>query len=125
MNLYLVKLISKGIGILFVTFASFFGYEESSYVVSNTNKNKSLDVITEIVPYETETKYNDQVTMQAFGFSQSVQALNKLTKNKNSMELESGIEGMTKLALSSRLTPEVVPNYTRMVFKDRLEILAA
>ena len=71
------------------------------------------------------TKYNDQVTMQAFGFSQSVQALNKLTKNKNSMELESGIEGMTKLALSSRLTPEVVPNYTRMVFKDRLEILAA
>lgn len=61
MNLYLVKLISKGIGILFVTFASFFGYEESSYVVSNTNKNKSLDVITEIVPYETETKYNDQV----------------------------------------------------------------
>lgn len=71
------------------------------------------------------TKYNDQVTMQAFGFSQSVQTLNKLTKNKNSMELESGIEGMTKLALSSRLTPEVVPNYTRMVFKDRLEILAA
>ena len=71
------------------------------------------------------TKYNDQVTMQAFGFSQSVQALNKLTKNKNSMELESGIEGVTKLALSSRLTPEVVPNYTRMVFKDRLEILAA
>lgn len=71
------------------------------------------------------TKYNDQVTMQAFGFSQSVQALNRLTKNKNSMELESGIEGMTKLALSNRLTPEVVPNYTRMVFKDRLEILAA
>lgn len=71
------------------------------------------------------TRYNDQVTMEAFGFNQSTQALNKLTNNKNSMELESGVEGMTKLANASRLTPDVVPNYTRMVFKDRLEVLGA
>lgn len=71
------------------------------------------------------TRYNDQVTLEAFGFNQSAQALSKLTQKRASMELESGIEGMTKLALSNRLTPEVVPNYTRMVFKDRLEILAA
>ena len=71
------------------------------------------------------TRYNDQVTMEAFGFNQSTQALNRLTNNKNSMELESGIEGMTKLANASRLTPDVVPNYTRMVFKDRLEVLGA
>lgn len=71
------------------------------------------------------TRYNDQVTMEAFGFNQSTQTLNRLTNNKNSMELESGIEGMTKLANASRLTPDVVPNYTRMVFKDRLEVLGA
>ena len=71
------------------------------------------------------TRYNDQVTMEAFGFNQSTQALNRLTNNQNSMELESGIEGMTKLANASRLTPDVVPNYTRMVFKDRLEVLGA
>lgn len=71
------------------------------------------------------TRYNDQVTMEAFGFNQSTQALNRLTNNKNSMELESGVEGMTKLANASRLTPDVVPNYTRMVFKDRLEVLGA
>ena len=71
------------------------------------------------------TRYNDQVTMEAFGFNQSTQTLNRLTNNKNSMELESGIEGMTKLANASRLTPDVVPNYTRMVFKDRLAVLGA
>lgn len=70
------------------------------------------------------TKYNDGVSMQAFGFDKSARTVNSLTNNKNTMDLESGIEGMSKLALSNRLTPDVVPNYTRMVFKQRLEILS-
>lgn len=70
------------------------------------------------------TRYNDQVTMQAFGFNEMLKTVNKLTDNKNTMDLESGLEGMSKLALSNRLTPDIVPNYTRMIFKKRLEILA-
>lgn len=70
------------------------------------------------------TRYNDQVTMKAFGFDKSAKTAGLLTKNKASMDLESGIEGMTKLALANRLTPEVVPNYTRMVFRKRLEVLS-
>lgn len=70
------------------------------------------------------TRYNDQVTMQAFGFNQIARTVNLLTNKRNSMDLESGIEGMTKLALANRLTPDVVPNYTRMIFKNRLEILS-
>lgn len=70
------------------------------------------------------TRYNDQVSMQAFGFNQTAKAIKLFTNNKNSMDLESGIEGMAKLALANRLTPEVVPNYTRMVFKNRLEIIS-
>lgn len=70
------------------------------------------------------TRYNDQVSMQSYGFKKNAQVLNSITGNKASMDLESGIEAMSKLALSNRLTPEVIPNYTRMIFKQRLEVLS-
>lgn len=43
--------------------------------------------------------------------------------NKKTIESESGIEGLAKMARSNKLTPEMITNYTRVVFKDRLEIL--
>ncbi len=70
------------------------------------------------------TRYNDQVTMQAFGFTEMLKTVNRLTNNKNTMDLESGIEGLSKLALSNRLTADIIPNYTRMIYKKRLEALA-
>ncbi len=71
------------------------------------------------------TRLNDQVIIEAFGFNQTVKTVQSLTNNTKSMDLESGIEGLTKLALANRLTPDVVPNYTRMVLKNRLEVLSA
>lgn len=44
-------------------------------------------------------------------------------ENKVSLENESGIEGISKISRSNKLTPETITNYTRVVFKDRLEIL--
>ena len=44
-------------------------------------------------------------------------------ENKVSLENESGIEGISKISRSNKLTPEIITNYTRVVFKDRLEIL--
>lgn len=70
------------------------------------------------------TKYDDNVNAQAFGFHQLSKALNGLIENKNTMELESGIESLSKLALSNRLIPDIVPNYTRMILRERLEILS-
>ena len=71
------------------------------------------------------TRYNDQVTMQGFGFKQMMEkTVNLVTNNKATMDLESGIEGMAKLANANRLQPDMVPNYTRMILKKRLEILA-
>ena len=37
--------------------------------------------------------------------------------------LDSGIEGLAKLIKSNRATPEDITNYTKIVFKDRLEVL--
>lgn len=71
------------------------------------------------------TKCNDQVAMQAIKVQDRIKTIKLLTNNKNSMDLESGIEGMSKLAAANRLAPEMVPNYTQIVYKGRLEIVTA
>lgn len=70
------------------------------------------------------TKYNDRVSVNAFGANQRAKTLKILTEDKNSIDLESGIEGMSKLAAASRLAPEMVQNYTKIVYKNRLEVVA-
>lgn len=37
--------------------------------------------------------------------------------------LENGIEGLSKMAKSNKISPESITNYTKIIFKDRLEIL--
>lgn len=43
-----------------------------------------------------------------------------ITKNT---DISTGIEGLSKAVLSNKSTPEIITNYTRVVFKDRLEVL--
>lgn len=49
--------------------------------------------------------------------------LGSLFANAPKLSLDSGIEGLSKAVSSHRLTPEMVTNYTKIVFKDRLEVL--
>ncbi len=44
-------------------------------------------------------------------------------ENKSTVDNEAGIESIAKIIRSNRLTPEMITNYTKVVFKDRLEIL--
>ena len=46
-----------------------------------------------------------------------------LGNRTSAIDSESGIEGLVKIARSNKLTPELITNYTKVVFKDRLEIL--
>lgn len=71
------------------------------------------------------TRYNDKVSFQAFGGESVTKTVNLITNNSKSMDLESGLEGMAKLTASNRLAPEMVPNYTKVVYKNRLEVVAA
>lgn len=49
----------------------------------------------------------------------------KLIKGENSVEsMTSGMNGLTRAILSNKTSPEIVTNYTKIVFKDSLEILA-
>lgn len=48
-----------------------------------------------------------------------------LIKGQNSVgSVTSGINGLARAVLSNKTSPEIVTNYTRIVFKDRLEILS-
>lgn len=70
------------------------------------------------------TKYNDRLAIDAFGANEQAETVKKMVTNKNSMDLESGIEGVAKMANAGRLTAEMIPNYTKVILKDRLEILS-
>ena len=60
-------------------------------------------------------KYNDTSLADCFW---------EYTKNsKIRTDLETGIGGLMKAISSNKASPEIITNYTRAVFKDRLEIL--
>lgn len=42
----------------------------------------------------------------------------------NNLVVENGIEGLYKLVTSNKLTPSIITDYTKVVFKGRLEVIA-
>ena len=71
------------------------------------------------------TRYDDQIALKAFGYEGAAKTVGLVTGNKQSMDLESGLEGMEKLVLAKRLSPDMVPNYTKIIYKNRLEVVTA
>ena len=69
------------------------------------------------------TKCNDKTSIEAFGINRKKGTIGLITGNKNSIDLESGIEGMSKLAQANRLTPEAITNYTKVIFNNRFELI--
>ena len=40
-----------------------------------------------------------------------------------SVEVENGVEGLARMIRSNKITPDIITNYTKVIFKDRFEIL--
>lgn len=40
-----------------------------------------------------------------------------------SVDMENGVEGLARIIRSNKISPDLITNYTKVVFKDRLEIL--
>ena len=80
-------------------------YNEKILVISTTNKE---DKIKSCYFEEQQVK---KLRLGLFG------------DRTSTIDTESGIEGIAKMVRSNKLTPEVITNYTRVVFKDRLEII--
>lgn len=67
--------------------------------------------------------FNDNVVEECFGAQESNKDIIRSLVQKAQINLESGINGLLKLADSNRVTPEVIHDYTKIVFKNRLEVL--
>lgn len=69
------------------------------------------------------TIYNDDTLELCFGgLDNNKKILKKLMQN-TTVAVDNGIEGLSKMAYSGRMTPEIIQNYTHIVYKNRLEIL--
>lgn len=80
-------------------------YNNRILIISTTNKE---DKIKDCYFEEKQVK---KIRLGIFG------------ENKSTIENESGIEGIAKMARSNKLTAEMITNYTKVIFKDRLEVI--
>lgn len=67
--------------------------------------------------------FNDTIIENCFGTQESNKDIVKSLVKKTQINLDSGIRGLLKLADSNRVTPEAIHDYTKIVFKNRLEVL--
>lgn len=64
------------------------------------------------------TKHNDKSLEYAFETKNSINAI--FTKGKT--DLDTGLSGVTKAIISNKTSPEIITNYTKIIFKN-LELL--
>lgn len=69
------------------------------------------------------TKNNDKTLEECFwDLNKSTNLIKEIAGNKK-VALDSGIDGLIKIIASNKTSPEIITNYTRIVFKDRLDVL--
>ena len=70
------------------------------------------------------TTYNDETLEHCFWKTEpGAQPLYSGLVMKGKQDLASGVEGLAKAISSNKVAPEIITNYTRIVFANRLEIL--
>lgn len=66
--------------------------------------------------------YNDTTLEDCFWEEQKDAKVN-IAKNSKMVDISEGITGISKAIASNKASPEIIPNYTKTVFKNRLEVL--
>ena len=88
----------------------------STYMGSNHNY-KILNVSTNFKDETLENSYWDLTKME--------QLVKTISKDSNQVGLESGVEGLIKIINSNKTSNNIVSNYTKVVYKDTLDVLCA
>lgn len=72
------------------------------------------------------TSYKDKTLLNCYYDEEKEKAKRELIKksSKKMVELGVGMQGLFTLLKSGKLTPDIITDYTKIVFKDRLELLA-
>ena len=68
-----------------------------------------------------DTKYNDYSYQDCYW--QEDKTIKLINTYNGTTNIASGISGLSKAILSNKTSPEIITNYTRIIFKDRLELL--
>ena len=66
--------------------------------------------------------YNNDTLKNCY-WSKETAKKTSMFRPQNEMMLDNGITGLAKMIQSNKVSPDVITNYTKIVFKDRLEIL--
>ena len=69
------------------------------------------------------TSFQDPTLRNCFFENEMQKTLKIFGGKSNNIAVENGIEGLSKLITSKKITPTVITDYTKVVFKGRLEIL--
>ena len=69
------------------------------------------------------TGYKDKTLDNCFWEERKVKRNLGLFGPNTNLAIEEGVEGLIKIMKSNKLAPENITNYTKIVFKDRLEVL--
>lgn len=69
------------------------------------------------------TSVNDSTMKRCYWGQENTQASNLFNTKSSTVAVENGIEGLFKLITSNKLTPSIITDYTRVVFKGRLEVV--
>lgn len=67
------------------------------------------------------TQFKDRTLEECFWPVVKENSNNPLINKKT--DISTGIEGLSKAVMSNKSAPEIITNYTKVVFKDRLEVL--
>lgn len=62
-------------------------------------------------------------TLKNCYWSDTIEKKTSMFRVGNGVELDNGIEGLTKIIQSNKISPNLITDYTKVVFKDRLEVL--
>lgn len=66
---------------------------------------------------------NDDTLELCFGGLDNNKKILKKLMQSTTFAVDNGIEGLSKMAHSGRMTPDIIQNYTRIIYKNRLEVL--
>lgn len=69
------------------------------------------------------TGYNDSSIESCFWKPKKQKRNLGLFGPNTKIDFEEGISGLTKIMKSNKLSPDIIKNYTKTIFKDRLEVL--
>lgn len=69
------------------------------------------------------TSFNDSTLKNCFWKEEKAKRNLGLFGPNTNVVMQNGIEGLNRFIRSNKVTPDIITNYTKIVFKDRLEIL--